>query len=393
MKLTVVTIEPPFPPLHGGRVDVWRRLQAFASHGVKLQLIYWYGKDLPTGAELDEMRSLCDSVVGFPIKRGVSGRFKGILKLPFQSIYLTGRELSKDENAELTKSVRDFSSDAIWADSIFGAKLAIELANLTGRPIFYRSQNIEFQYRQKQYERAIGLRGKAMAWMSKSSLGSFESMVFHRAETVFDISMDDLKYWKRHGVQDIQWLPPFIDDGLVDELQRSKSSPAFDIVYLGNLYTPNNIEGILWFVENVFSILRKKADITFLLAGSNPHPVIERLGERPGIKLLPNVKSVTEVYQQGKVLINPIFSGSGVNVKSVEMLFSGKPVITTKQGVAGLPESVRSCFRLAANADEFADLCLSALTAGENNGCGSAELSEFKPAAISKVIEHIRSRL
>ena len=393
MKLTVVTIEPPFPPIHGGRVDVWRRLQAFASHGVKLQLIYWYGKDLPTTAELDEIRSVCDSVVGFPIKRGWSGRVKGILKLPFQSIYLTGRELSKNENVELGSTVNDFSPDAIWADSIFSAKLAIELATMSGRPYFYRSQNIEFQYRQKQYERAIGVRGKAMAWMSKRSLESFESMVFHRAETVFDISMDDLEYWKRRGVEDIQWLPPFIDDGLVEELEQTKSPPAFDIVYLGNLYTPNNIEGILWFVENVFSILRKKADVTFLLAGSNPHPLIEKLGAKPGIKLIPNVKSVAEVYEQGKVLINPIFSGSGVNVKSVEMLFSGKPVITTRQGVAGLPKSLQSCFRLAVNADDFAALCLSAIGADQNTGCASAELDEFRPAAISKVVEHIRSRL
>ena len=141
------------------------------------------------------------------------------------------------------------------------------------------------------------------------------------------------------------------------------------------------------------STLRKKADVTFLLAGSNPHPFIEKLGAKPGIKLIPNVKSVAEVYEQGKVLINPIFSGSGVNVKSVEMLFSGKPVITTRQGVAGLPKSLQSCFRLAVNADDFAALCLSASGADQNTSCASAELDEFRPAAISKVVEHIRSRL
>jgi hypothetical protein len=394
MKLTVVTTEPPYPPVHGGRVDVWRRLEAFAAEDVALQLVFWYGENNPPKvSDLDAIRSVCESVVTFPIRRGWDARLKAVFKLATLSIYLTNREITTDERTRLYDLVGSFRPDAFWADAVFSCKLAIELANRFDRKLFYRSQNIEFQYRQQQYERAVGIRDKAMCWMSKSNLRSFESMVFKTADTVFDISTDDLKFWKEQDIDDIRWLPPFVDETTVAEIENSGDPPSFDLAYLGNLYTPNNIEGIKWFLQTVFPIMREDHDVTFLLSGTDPHPEIVGLSGMPGVTLLPNAKSVADVYRQGRVLINPILSGSGLNVKSAEMLFSGKTVVTTPQGVAGLPDNVRACFKIAASASEFAEMCLSAIGDGGYKGCDEQALSQFRPSAIKPVIEYIRSRI
>ena len=41
MKITIVAMEIPYPPIHGGRVDVWRRLKMLAELGTEIQLICW----------------------------------------------------------------------------------------------------------------------------------------------------------------------------------------------------------------------------------------------------------------------------------------------------------------------------------------------------------------
>jgi hypothetical protein len=64
------------------------------------------------------------------------------------------------------------------------------------------------------------------------------------------------------------------------------------------------------------------------------------------------------------VLANPALVGSGVNVKSLDMLLSGRPVVSTPQGAAGLPQNVRDLFALAADPHDFARALLDRLAHG-----------------------------
>lgn len=391
MKLTIVTDEKPFPAIHGGRVDVWRRLQAFAAEGVKIQLVYWYATDdVPDDATSETLNSLCESVLAFPISRAWTSRFKALAKLVRQSLYISTRDLDGAGKKKLAEEFQRFSPDAIWLDGLFGGKVSMELADRFDKPLFNRSRNIEFAYRQKQFERALGFRDKLAAWMAKSHLESFELSVLKKAKTTWDISLDDLRYWKDRGIENIEWLPPFADQNLIEQLQTVQSEPEYDLVYLGNLYTPNNIEGVSWFLQKVLPIISEKRKANLLLAGAKPHLKIRRLSEAEGTTLLANAPGVAETYARGRVLINPILAGSGVNVKSVEMLFSGKTVVTCPQGAAGLPADTRAYFQVAKTPEEFAAACLEAL---ENPARESPkrELSAYTFQAIKPVIERMQA--
>ena len=129
MKLTFVTDELPFPPIHGGRVDAWRRLQAFASEGVKIQLIFWHAEDdVPAQETLNELNSVCDSVLGFPITRAWSARLRALAKLVSQSLYVSTRSLNAQQMRMLEEEFRRFSPDAVWVDGLFPGKIALYLA-------------------------------------------------------------------------------------------------------------------------------------------------------------------------------------------------------------------------------------------------------------------------
>ena len=393
MKLTVIPIECPYPPVHGGRVDVWHRLKAFAAEKVKLQLVFWHAEDdIPNEQTMDALHSVCDSVLAFSISRAWKSRFKVLTKLASQSLYISTRDLSAKNLENLENEFRRFSPDAIWVDGLFGGKLALKLAEQFNKPLFYRSHNIEFEYRQKQFKRALGLRDKTAAWMAKCHLEPFEAAILKRAKFVWDISLNDLQYWRNRGIEHIEWLPPFADQSLIDKLRFSDAEPKFDFAYLGNLFTPNNIEGVSWFLEKVWSIIRQKKNARFLLAGANPHSKIQRLAKIEGVTLLPNAPGVAEVYARGRVLINPILTGSGMNVKSVEMLFSQKPVVTCPQGVAGLPPEIREYFNVANSAEEFAEISLSVLE-NPSEQTNARDLSAFTFQAIKPVIARIESLL
>lgn len=393
MNITAILDEKPFPPNHGGRVDNWRRLQAFASEGVKIQLIFWHAEgDAPDPESVQALGSVAESIHAFEISRSWIARFRTLILSRNRSLYVATRELRKETLQMLQNAVDGFSPDAVWIDGLFAAPLGLKIAERSGLPAFFRPHNVESEYRQIQYERSAGIRAKAAAWLAKRNIANYELEVMNRATHIWDISLDGVKFWREKGITNIDWLPPFIDPELTDQLNAS-TERDFDLAYLGNLYTPNNMEGIKWFIFDVWPKITRKADVRCLFAGSNPDSQILKWAQNAGITVIPNAESASEIYSRAKILINPILSGSGMNVKSVEMLASGKPVVTCPQGVAGMPEDVRQCFLVAASADEFADLCLTALESSVRRNCSENVISKFAFSAIRPVLDEIRRHI
>jgi len=179
-----------------------------------------------------------------------------------------------------------------------------------------------------------------------------------KADWVFDISADDMTFWKvRASAHRISWLPP-----LLDAAPSGRPPPLpwhdrpYDAVYLGNLNTPNNVEGLTWFVKTVLPELRiRRSEISILIAGSNPsQEVLDLVESDSSLQVRVNPADVGEVRALGRVMINPVLQGSGVNVKSVEMLATDSPVVTTPVGVQGLDAETIGAFHIADTPQEFA---------------------------------------
>jgi hypothetical protein len=57
---------------------------------------------------------------------------------------------------------------------------------------------------------------------------------------------------------------------------------------------------------------------------------------------------------ESAVLVNPVLTGSGVNVKTLDMLMTHRPIVSTSQGVAGLVPELKALCEVANNAEDFA---------------------------------------
>lgn len=132
-----------------------------------------------------------------------------------------------------------------------------------------------------------------------------------------------------------------------------------------------------------------------LIAGSNPVNKIKQLcEENQGIYLSINPASSVAVYQSGRVLINPVLTGSGVSIKSIEMLVSGRPIVSTPQGIAGLPEEVRKFFKIAVDAQSFGEEIIRLLSTSQKVNVEQGLLeSLFGPQVIEGVVSDIKSLL
>ncbi len=359
MKITLIAHVMPYPPFHGGRIDIWRRLKAFANCGVKLQLISWIDNP-PKPEELAEIQKYTQQIYLIPFKRTPISLARRIIDLFSYPLEVTSRIVRGKELNALLAQVEAFNPDVIFLDGIHGGVVATDLSKTLNVPIVTRSHNIEHLYQQRLLASARGWR-KLRKKLSLTNLESYEKNLLRNSVRFYDISINDLKYWQeKEALTNGRWLSPLIN---LSENKTNDSLPkklgndfTYDIVFLGNLYSENNVAGIIWFLTEVMPAIRLQLpSVRVLIAGSAPVNKIKQLcNETEGVELKINPPSSTEVYSSGCVLINPVSAGSGVSIKSIEMLASGKPIVSTPQGLVGLPQEVHQYFTIADNAESFA---------------------------------------
>lgn len=391
LRMTVLCHETPFPPTHGGKADMWRRVVAMARAGAKLQIISWdYG-------ELASSRSAAIAKIAedhqyISLQRTLVFRAKhslGLFRYPwFACIRSPGTRLSS-----ITRSVRDFGPDLLFLDGWQGALLAFHLRDALRLPIYYRSHNIEHEYIRAQHKHATTLRSRLVTYVAGLHLQSFERKIMDNAAEIYDISVDDMEYWKARGYQRTQYLPPLFDADFSSIPHASLA--AYDLVFFGNLHAPSNIAGVTWLVNNVMPIVwRERPTTTILIAGSNPDSQLRnQLEQINNVKILVNPTDPNEVLAQGSVALNPVPTAGGVQIKNIDMLLSGQPIITRRSSIMGLPDDVKKCFVVADSASDFASEILGIL-ANPTQPCNKMMLnSYFGAERIGGLLQDIEHNL
>lgn len=368
MKITLITMETPYPPLHGGRVDIWRRIKALSAQGVKIQLISW-AKTLPSQADKEVIQQYVADFQPLTYEQGPLAFLQRLLHLLRYPLQVSSRIPAQSTLTRLLAKAKLFSPDFVLLDQVDGCVVAQTLSRQLEVPLIFRSHNIEHQYHRKLLAESRGLQ-KIKGYLALHQVEACELSVLHHSYRFYDISKDDLKYWSARGFENGRYLPCLID--LHEEQQRYATvsgEPTYTAAFLGNLCTANNIAGVFWFLEEVLPILETHLpEVQILIAGSKPTTaVIEKCRQYPQVTLRANPDSVFEIYRTAQVLINPVYSGSGTSTKSIDMLATGKPIVTRSKGLFGIPEEVWHLFVIAENPPAFATAISQAAQASQKD--------------------------
>lgn len=111
-----------------------------------------------------------------------------------------------------------------------------------------------------------------------------------------------------------------------------KHIEPINILFVGSLDWNPNIEAIKWFINEVLPILNaKKIAFKLKIVGRNPNnTLINYLNKHEKVELHTNVPNIESYYLNSDIFIVPIFSGSGINIKVLEALSYGIPIVMSK---------------------------------------------------------------
>ena len=160
-----------------------------------------------------------------------------------------------------------------------------------------------------------------------------------------------------------------------NSFKKNKIQPNYkkELLFIGSNFGPN-LEGILWFVDNVMSELR---DFKLYIVGKNFENEKEKL-KRLNVEVIGTVNSMEKYYYSFPVMVMPIFYGSGMKVKTAEAMMYGKTILATDEALEGYDvEDIDGIFRCNTK-DDFINTIRSIFT--EN-------LSQFRQSVYNLYLE------
>lgn len=358
MKIVHLLHEFPFPPTSGVRCDMGRRLAAFAQLGHRVFAVSWASVgagEMPDETSRIELSRLVEQSALLPIGADLTSKFRRMWNLRRYASYIAARIPSVEEQAALTARIADFKPDLIWLEGVHPFWLAMELRRRFHVPLVYRAHNIEHRYVAEQARLARSARLRLALTAGTWGLEAAERALHRTADVVYDISTDDLAWWQAQGYSNGKWLAPQANDAILAAADVDLARRTTDLLFLGSLSSPNNVAGLRWYVEAVHPIVRAAVpDITVMVAGRRPDRSLAGLLRIAGISLVPDPPEAAPLLASARVMLNPILHGSGVNIKTIDMLATGCPVVTTPKGGRGLPRSVVETLCIAHGVQPFA---------------------------------------
>lgn len=160
------------------------------------------------------------------------------------------------------------------------------------------------------------------------------------------------------------------------------------ILFVGSNTYPPNREGIRYFSETIFPLIKKKIpDVELRIVGQGKKTFLDSLNRIEGVVAPGFVDDLAVEYNNARVVIIPIYQGSGTCVKFIEALSMNRPIVSTPFGARGFDEFcvAGEHYMLAKNDEDFAGKVIDLLSSLEMSKVMASKAKEIPDKYFSQV--------
>lgn len=142
---------------------------------------------------------------------------------------------------------------------------------------------------------------------------------------------------KYYNIDSDYELPIIINDFYKEQdSNRYLNELQFKILFVGAYYEPNN-NGLMWFIDNVMPKIN--TDIELQVVGKNMDKIKPMINNK-NVNIIGGVDDLAKYYNSVDFVIEPIFEGAGMKVKTAEAMMFGKTILATSEALEGYEYNV-----------------------------------------------------
>ncbi|MFT4678358.1 MAG: glycosyltransferase involved in cell wall biosynthesis [Litorivivens sp.] len=272
-----------------------------------------------------------------------------------QDSYNISRFFTADFDIRLVQLLQNQKFDIIHLESLFMTPYIGTCRRYSKAKIVLRSHNLEHIIWEKVAGGTRSLPKRTYLKYLSRKLKEYELSVAGQVDGIASISAEDeAKHISLGCAKPVVNIPFGID--MADYDKSESAQDEMKVFHLGSMDWTPNLEGILWFLEQVWpKVIAKTPSLTLYLAGrSMPRELLE--GDYPNVEIFGEVSDAKEFMSGKSVMIVPLISASGVRVKIIEGMALGKTIVSTPIGAEGIDHTNGENILIAATGNEFAQV-------------------------------------
>ena len=311
--LHIISFNIPYPPNYGGVIDVFYKIKALHSAGIKIHLhCFEYGREIP-----EALNKLCTEIYYY-------NRKTGLLSALSIAPYIVKSRKSEALLSNLLKDKHPILFEGLHSCYYLNDK------RLADRIKIYRESNIEHHYYYHLFRSEKNLFKRMYFLIASLKLRIFQSILKH-ASLMLVVSQSDAEYLKdKFPENEVIYLPSFHSN---EEIILKQGKGEY-VLYHGNLSVPENEEAATFLTENIFNDI----EIPFIIAGLNPSDKLKKLiSMYQHINLIanPDDDSMNELISEAQLNILLTFQATGLKLKLLNTLYRGRYCLVNSKMLAG----------------------------------------------------------
>jgi glycosyltransferase involved in cell wall biosynthesis len=358
MNVLLLTQILPYPPDSGPKVKTWNVLK-YLGQRHEVTLVSFVRGD--QAEHVKRLEHHCRAIYTVPMARGAAPD-----GLAMARSMLTGQPwmMMRDGRQAMRWLVDRLSAeqrfDVIHADQLNMAQYAERVPGAF--KVLDAHNALWLLYRRLWETMSPGLR-KSILGRDWQLLKAYEGRMVRAFDAVLAVSHEDAAALQEAAGQpvDIVVIPIAIDTSELTVVER-QSSPSH-ILHVGTMYWPPNIDGIRWFIDCVYPLIRQqRPDVQFDVIGARPPAELLALnGAGTGVHVTGYVEDCTLYQRQAAVMVVPLRAGGGMRVKILDGLAEGIPIVSTTLGCEGIRVTPERDILVGDTAEAFAACVLRVL--------------------------------
>lgn len=329
----------PYPLVSGAKFRAYYVLRYLAQrHDVTL-LSFIRPDDRPE--YLDHLRGFLTQVYSVAMQRSFARNVRAVAASLF-----SGRPaiITREEIGAMRRRVEELLAtgrfDVVHADQIPMAQYGLIGEGRAVKRLLDQ-HNATFQIIERMAGSEKSWCKRALLQREARSFARYEADVCRQFDQITFVTQDDrIALSERMGQPGLELskttvIPICVDTEAIKPIERVPA--PFRVTHLGTMNWPPNVEGVLWFWESVWPIVREQFPrARFTCIGKGSPDKILALAKHNDVDALGYIEDPDPYLAETAVFIVPLFAAGGMRVKIVDVWCQGLPIVSTTVGAEGI---------------------------------------------------------
>lgn len=353
-SILFISTQLPFPPKSGGTIKSWNYLSHLASKytiGLACLLKEDDRDHLATFKTKLSFKDLLCEPLDVP---------RNLLSLVSSYLFSYSLNLYRNRSASFKRKINAIAAEyeVIIIDHY---EMAQYVPRAYPGKIVIHTHNAEYALWKRMGELSSNPLIKLALKIEAFRVKRYEKKCFEKADLVY-ATPSDIEAFKTAGIQydnfEITYHLGNTHLLSLPKIEFKKTEKS--LVFMGTLSWEPNIDGLIWFIQNVYpKILADHHEVNLYVLGKQTDDRLAIVVKKyPSIKLCGFIEDINQYLEKSRVFIAPLRFGSGMKVKVLEGMYRGLPVVTTSIGAEGLEVNSNTHLLISDDAEAFAQQCI-----------------------------------